>query len=725
MTSRILGPDGHPIALESVPSRRSMMTGNLGTMNSYAAGLTRSRMPARQRVGDPFSNHSWVFACAQVTAIVASQAPFGVMRETPQYQTFLDLFAKARGSANIPRFGRQRRAMQRHSTISSYARAVSKDIEPDLEHPLSAVLAHPNPLQSSTALIQLTVLWLALRGESFWVKTGPEGLSPTEDGAPVENLWCFGPDCFYPQLEHYSYGPLVGWWFAPPQFMRQGNTGAHIFLPLGDVIQFKYPDPMNPLRGMSRITAVASSIESDLMARDYNRSTMENGGDPGGILTYPDTLSEAEEKDYRARWEQRHKGEQNRNKTAILSGGLTYQPISLSPRDMQFLEMLRWDREEVLAVMGVPPSVLGLTQFTNYATQLGQDKNFLDKRLMPDYRLIEATVDENEMAQQPDTTCCLFDLRQVEALRAGTAERVAVVNQLTSPQIHMPPRTAFEVAGLLDIPSYPEDTTVLLGNQKLQDALNPPPPPEIPVGTTPGQDTDKPVPPGFKARREFNEDQPRTDDGRFGTVEDHDYADGADDKWPDEGKISKDWDSVQSGISAEVEKWQSSLNEEDRALLEEYTDNSVEINEALWSKPSESNREEYDTAKEISRVLKSAPNFKGTVYRAVGLSDEQIDDFEGLVGDSVTMKGFTSVSIDEKLAKRFTGDESESKPWARNVLFEIEARRAKIVEGVASRDVSFNAKEAILDKRSTLEIMSVDRSNPNAVRIKLREYRDG
>src|SRR5690606_24948377 len=108
--------------------------------------------------------------------------------------------------------------------------------------------------------------------------------------------------------------------------------------------------------------------------------------------------------------ENRHRGPMRANRLTILKGGWTYTPVGLKPTDIAHLETLRWDRDEIFAVMRVPKTTAGITEQLNYATQLGQDKNLWDKSLGPDVTLIEKTLDATLFYEQPDTIVGAFDL---------------------------------------------------------------------------------------------------------------------------------------------------------------------------------------------------------------------------------------------------------------------------------------------------------------------------
>jgi len=507
-TSQILDVSGQPFQIPSQnengqanANRRNgrvksgSSIGTFSSMNSWFSTLGKSRQSASLLAQDPFSNHPWIFAAAMTQAIVASQAPYTIFVETDE-----ELQRRAVREKKLGRpwrgapSGSRRRSYHRHINVSLQQKISRKTLEPDLTNPLMDLLMNPNELQFGNDLMSLTFLWMAVRGEVFWVLETESGESPTITGQDPARIWPLGPDLFQPVLSDGYIGELVGWWYCPPVYMNARLKGPRLPLLLTDVVQFKLPNPNNPMRGMSRIEAVATGVEADLMYKEYNRAIVENGGDPGGVLTSDVELTSSEEQEILEKWEQRHKGPFNTKRTALLSDGFSYAPIAMSPKDLEFLDAMKWNREEELAVMGTPKSVLGVTDVLNYATQLGQDFNFWDKNLLPTMQIIETTLDRTLLLNSPDSVVGIFDIRNVEALRAGLSDKIDQAIRLTKQDLHVPPRLAYELVGL-DVPTYEGDEDALVPPFVTPvHTITSPEEPEIAEPITPGdneEDTDE------------------------------------------------------------------------------------------------------------------------------------------------------------------------------------------------------------------------------------------
>lgn len=454
----LLDQFGHPIE-RALAEPESQQTKSLfgNAYSTYIASLSNLELPAEARVRQPFQNHPWVFASAMITSICASQAVYRIYRDK-EFQ--------------IKRFGKNRRIERKYIRASLRKRLVrTKAAEEDFDHEFGSILTRPNPHQDGSQLFQTTNLWLSLRGECFWVMS--KGGSSLNPGEYPDSIYPVSPDLMEPIREHGTRGELVGWRFRVPHWHPDAKF-MQMALPLTDVIQFKYANPEDPTRGISRLTAAAMAIETDMSISQLTRRQIQNGAVPRGVLAYPHVLTRDEESDLIEKFEQRHKGEQNGGRPAMLSGGLTYTPTQMSPRDMEFLQQKGHNREDIMAVMGTPKSILGVTDSLNYATQLGMDRGFWEKTLLPQLRIIEGGIDSNVFYNEADSSFGLFDLDDVEALRAGTSEKLDQVLKMTGQGIHASPRVAFEFLGL-EVPEYEGDDVALvpgLGAVPLGDLLS-------------------------------------------------------------------------------------------------------------------------------------------------------------------------------------------------------------------------------------------------------------
>jgi len=234
-----------------------------------------------------------------------------------------------------------------------------------------SLLDRPNPFLTRYDLFMMTVQNLELVGEAFWLLLkdnqknilGIAPLNPTRMELELENglpkRWLYGPE-----------------------------RGKGIELLPEDVVVFRYPNPINPYRGLSPLKAVAVAGDTDLYAAKWNRNFFYNAAAPSAAIISDKRLSDEEFKRLKAQIEKMYQGLDNAHKTILLENGLDFKPVQLSHKDMEFLELRRFTRTEIAAVFGVPLSKLGISEEVNRATAFVNDYTFAKNTLTPKLKLI-------------------------------------------------------------------------------------------------------------------------------------------------------------------------------------------------------------------------------------------------------------------------------------------------------------------------------------------------
>lgn len=219
-------------------------------------------------------------------------------------------------------------------------------------HPLEKLVNRPNPYQDRKEFFEQFSTYLDLSGNNYIeVVYGNNGTLPLQ-------LFNLRPDWTKPKPNPYTY--ISGYEFSP------AGRGKIQLLPK-DVIHFKYLDPLNEYVGMSPITAAARTLESENAILGWNKSLLDNNGMPGGLLKIPaQTLVKEERQELQAEVEVEFTGE-NRHRPMILWGGMEWQQLGLSQKDMDFLLQRRSNKYEVCAILGVPPQVVGANEDPTYS----------------------------------------------------------------------------------------------------------------------------------------------------------------------------------------------------------------------------------------------------------------------------------------------------------------------------------------------------------------------
>ena len=78
---------------------------------------------------------------------------------------------------------------------------------------------------------------------------------------------------------------------------------------------------------------------------------------PGAVLEHPGILKDPEK--VRESWNATFRGSGNSNKAAVLEEGMKYTPIAISPEQAQFLEIRKFQINEIARIFRIPPHMIG------------------------------------------------------------------------------------------------------------------------------------------------------------------------------------------------------------------------------------------------------------------------------------------------------------------------------------------------------------------------------
>ncbi len=145
-------------------------------------------------------------------------------------------------------------------------------------------------------------------------------------------------------------------------------------------------DGVNPV---SPIKYAAESIRAASEMRKHGQTFFSNTAIPPGVLTVPDALSDKAFDRLRDSWQSKYGGN-NTGKPAILEQGMKFEPIAISNEDAQYLETRGYTREEIAAIYGVPPYMVGDTkQAKGWSTIEAQSNDLLRWTFNPWIKRIE------------------------------------------------------------------------------------------------------------------------------------------------------------------------------------------------------------------------------------------------------------------------------------------------------------------------------------------------
>jgi len=79
---------------------------------------------------------------------------------------------------------------------------------------------------------------------------------------------------------------------------------------------------------------------------------------------------------------------------ALIEGGMTYQQISISQREMDYIESMKFTRDDILVAFGVPKPIVAVTDDVNLANAETGMNIFLSETIKPEMSRIVEKINE-------------------------------------------------------------------------------------------------------------------------------------------------------------------------------------------------------------------------------------------------------------------------------------------------------------------------------------------
>lgn len=291
--------------------------------------------------------------------------------------------------------------------------AILEEVTDAKSNAILDLLNNPNPYMSGYDLIEGMLAGLELTGNTYIEKV------MSNSGKLIE-LYPLQPQKI--QIIPGKDIPIEGYIY---------DTGANkIPFEEGEIAHIKYYSPISDFYGMSPLVAGELSAQSDIYSGEWNKAFFENSARVDGVLESDNNLQDTVLKRLKAEWNKIYRGVKKSHQIAILEGGLKFRPISLSAKDMDFINMKKWTRDEICAVFGVPPSLVGVTESANYSNMESQKKMFWENTLLPKMQKIENALNLNFVTPFDKNLILKFDIDSVEALKESVEIRSRIASML-------------------------------------------------------------------------------------------------------------------------------------------------------------------------------------------------------------------------------------------------------------------------------------------------------
>lgn len=250
------------------------------------------------------------------------------------------------------------------------------------DHWLPALLATPaeSDVRRGTQLLEAVGILLMLRGEALiWHRDIRRGEIGTGKDLRLNR----------PQeiqlLERSKYteekdrdGRLKRWSYSPP-------VGGTVKIPIEESTFLREENPYDSIRGIGRIEAALLEASTDYKANIFNRSLYANSAIPPILFKMKGDRAwpEAKRERFLEVWDAKLSGPTKAGQSAALPPGVETELLKISHIEMAFIESKRLSRENIVALLGVPPILAGYFDEASLANAKEAKKIFFGDTMVP------------------------------------------------------------------------------------------------------------------------------------------------------------------------------------------------------------------------------------------------------------------------------------------------------------------------------------------------------
>lgn len=223
--------------------------------------------------------------------------------------------------------------------------------DPEPVDPQPIIVVKPSPFHTTQEFVRRTVGSLIWRGNAYWWLTGHDDMGRPTVAVPIS------PDEVTVNFKPEDQRNLIKNYEWRGQKMTEGVDLLHIM--------------MEPLvggaKGVGPIDAARMNLNFILDAEKFGGEFFGGSATPTGVLDHPGRLDKEEADALRAQWEVQHAGGRG---TAVLSGGMSFMPISITPEQAQFIATRAFGNQQIATLLGIPQHLLNAGQPQGTASSL-------------------------------------------------------------------------------------------------------------------------------------------------------------------------------------------------------------------------------------------------------------------------------------------------------------------------------------------------------------------
>lgn len=269
------------------------------------------------------------------------------------------------------------------------------------DHPILKLIEKPNEFTSQSEFFEAYAAFALIAGNAYIDMVGPSETAP-----PME-MWLLRPDrmAIIPDKENYISGYLY-------QYEDQ-----KVKLPLSRISHLRSFHPLDDFYGLSPVEPAARGIDNNNAANAWNNALLNNGARPSGAFVSEQSLTEGQYTTLQENINKNHTGTANAGKPLLLEGGIKWQEMSMSPRDMDFSTGKKMSTVEICAAFRVPPEIVGFAETKTYSNYQEARKALYEDAVIPMLNKIRDKMNADVVSKFDGNLYLGYNKDEIEALQ--------------------------------------------------------------------------------------------------------------------------------------------------------------------------------------------------------------------------------------------------------------------------------------------------------------------
>lgn len=297
--------------------------------------------------------------------------------------------------------------------------------EPAERAAYSPVLRKPNDYQTGQQFRESWMLSKLIQGNTYALKR-------RDNRGVVIELYILDPCRVMPMVSDSGqvfYKLYTDKLNSIPEYASE----RELIVPAREIIHDRCVTLYHPLVGIPPLSAAYWPALKNLKILKSSAEFFANNAQPGGLLTAPAGMTEADADLVKAHWDETYGGD-NAGKVAVIGADMKFTSFAMKSADSQLVEQMRYSDEQICQPFAIPPFVVGIGSIPAGLKVDDITNTYYSFALQSHIEHMEALLDEGLKVEWP----LGVELDLDPLLRMDTEKRSTVMGNLVDKAIATP-----------------------------------------------------------------------------------------------------------------------------------------------------------------------------------------------------------------------------------------------------------------------------------------------